>query len=109
MLFTAMGQEIIDWTVNDAWPKKATYAYMRYLVGDFDMGPEALAPRTRSLGSRLEVRTGKGGNVRVTDTRGRLVASGQGSAAERFDLKPGVYFVSVKTAGRLSSKTVVIP
>lgn len=109
VLYTGIGHEAADWTVNGAWLKKATYAYMRYLVGDFDTGPTALAPAIRALGSRLEIRTGSEGSFRVTDTRGRIVASGSGESIDGFVLKKGVYFVTTGKPGATVSKSIAIP
>jgi len=109
MLYTALGYEANDWTNNGAWLKKATYGYMRYLMGDFLVDLATIPPDIHVRGSQSEIRAEQGSNVNVTDLRGRLVAPGTGSDAERINLKPGVYFLSVRTAGGLSSKLIVIP
>lgn len=108
MLFTALGYQQVDWTDEDSWLKKATYAYMRYLVGDFDVGPGALAPRIRTRGSRLEIRAAEGQNAGVVDIRGRTVFSGPGTMLGTLVLEPGVYFVSVGRAENRVSRTIVL-
>jgi hypothetical protein len=107
VLYTGLGRPE-DWEYNDAWLKKAAYAYMRYLVGDFDTAPVVLAPEIRTRGSRLENRAAEGQNARITDIRGKTVFSGPGKALAALVLEPGVYFVSVGKTGALVSKTIVL-
>jgi uncharacterized protein len=108
MMYTALGHETPEWTANDSWLTKATYAYMRYLLGDFNNPVVSLAPRITVEGQRLEIGSVKDRTVRVSDIGGRLVAAGKGSQLNGFNLKEGMYFVTVKTAGKVFSKTIVI-
>jgi hypothetical protein len=109
MLYTALGHEINDWTDNGAWLKKATYAYMRYLMGEFYVDGVVASPEIHARGPRLEVLSREGGNVRITDVRGKVVASGGGGAAERFSLGQGVYIVTVKSPGAAKSRLIAVP
>ncbi|MBW8886428.1 MAG: ThuA domain-containing protein [Fibrobacteres bacterium] len=75
MLYTALGHQANDWTDNGAWLRKATYGYMKYLMGDFIIDLALAPPGIHARGSRLEVRRDRRGSLRVTDVRGRLVPS----------------------------------
>jgi hypothetical protein len=115
MLYTGIGSMPSDWTHNagpeagDTWLKRATYAYMRFLAGDFDSAAAVAARGIGMLGTRLEAPPDADAFVRIRDLRGRIVASGPGSAAPKFSLKPGVYIVTVWTAGVPVSRTLAIP
>jgi type 1 glutamine amidotransferase len=108
MLYSSMGHETAEWTANNAWLTKATWAFMKYLVGDFDATTSLAHPGIRTGGSHVEIETAGNHAVEIRDLHGRLVASGTGSPSSGFKLKQGIYFVTVATPGSTLSKRVLI-
>lgn len=109
MMYTAMGHETPEWTANNSWLTKATYAYMKYLVGDFDAAVVDVKQHgIRTNGSSIEIMTAGNHNVKIRDVHGRVVASGMGKTLSEFHLKEGVYFVTATTPGAVISKRVLI-
>jgi hypothetical protein len=100
MMYTSMGHETPEWTANNSWLTKATYAYMKYV--------DIKQPGIKTNGSSLEITTAKNHDVKIRDVHGRLVASGKGKTLSEFHLKEGVYFVTATSPGAVLSKRVFI-
>lgn len=108
-LYSMLGHENAEWTANEGWLAKMTWAYMKYLMGDFDTPNSAIAPRIRTQGRTLRIGGPEAGRVQVFDIAGRLVASGTGAGFEPTLAKGGVYIVRVDgEKGRVFSKAVAL-
>jgi hypothetical protein len=109
-IYTAMGHETAEWTANGDWLTKMTWAYMKYLMGDFDGAPVSVhPPRITAQGRFLRVRNTVACRVRITDMAGRVVASGTSADFGKTLARAGVYFVTVDTVrGKVISRAVVI-
>jgi hypothetical protein len=109
-LYTALGHETAEWTANTSWQTKMMYAYMKYLMGDFDIPPSAVKPpQIQTEGHSLRVLGADVRGVQVLDVAGRVVASGKTAGFEQAIPKAGVYFVKVDMDhGNVYSRTITI-
>jgi hypothetical protein len=109
-IYTALGHENAEWTANNGWLTKMTWAYMKYLMGDFDEPVSAIAPRILVQGQSLRVVNPLPLRVRILDLAGRLVASGTAADFGTTLAKAGVYFVAVQTGqGKAIGQAITIP
>lgn len=109
MLYTPLGGTPADWTQNQGWLRNAMWAYMRYLVGDFDATAGLRPPGIRIRRGRIELPSSGKAWARVSDLQGRCVASGDAAGIGGTALRPGVYIVTVGTSGAHTAKVVAIP
>jgi type 1 glutamine amidotransferase len=109
VLYTSLGHETPEWTANDSWLTKMTWAYMKYLMGDFDDPVSIANPEIQTQGHSLRVLSPEARRVQVIDIAGRVVASGNAANFEQSLPKAGVYFVKVDAkAGKTFSKAITI-
>ncbi len=108
-LYTALGHETAEWTANTSWQTKMMYAYMRYLMGDFDVTTAIKAPQIQTEGHSLRIIGENVRGVQILDVAGRVVASGKNASFEQAIPKAGVYFVKVDMDhGNVYSKAITI-
>ncbi len=108
MMYSALGHSTGEWTENNAWLTKATWAYMKYLVGDFNQPVAIHKPKISTTGSFVEINTAKSHNFLIRDVGGKWIASGKASAQSEFKLNEGLYFVTVHSAGSVLTKCIFI-
>lgn len=109
MLYTGLGLNSSEWTEAFPWLAKATYAYMRFLAGDFDAPIALRPPGIRAHSQGLEIKSGDGQRMRILDISGREVYSGPGKSLGSLGLEPGIYFPSATGTRGTLPRMVVIP
>jgi hypothetical protein len=110
MLYTGMGHETAEWTANSSWLTKAMYAYMKYLVGDFEVATTNLQKsKIKTDASLNELLTNENRMVQIRNVQGGLVATGTGTRLSNLNLNPGIYFLTFDTGSRTSfSRSLLI-
>lgn len=108
-IYTALGHEVPEWNANNGWLSKMTWAYLKYLMGDFDATATAIPPRIQIQGHSLRVLNPEARGVQIVDIAGRVVASGTAADFGKTLPKAGVYFVRVDAGkGKLFSKAITL-
>ena len=110
ILYTGLGHETPEWTASNGWQTKMLYAYMKYMMGDFDADVTAVKPpQVQTEGHSLRVLGSDARQVRILDVGGRVVASGAAANFQQEIPKAGVYFVKIESAhGKVFSKAITI-
>jgi hypothetical protein len=87
-----------------------TWAYMKYLMGDFDAPVvTTVNPQIQTEGHSLRVLDAGNRRVQIIDVQGRVVASGLAANFQKTLPKAGVYFVKVDADhGNAFSKAITI-